>query len=322
MWRDIELRELRIFLALADELHFGRTAERLGISQPGVSEAVRALESRLGVKVFERTSRRVRLTPAGEELRRNLVPALAVLDQALAETSELSRAVRGLLRVGFVLTTEGPALSRLIAAFRARYPGCEARLHEVETFDAYRALRRGDIDVLCNWLAVDEPDLTAGAAFAYYQRALAVAPSHRLAAKPTVSVEDLASEEVALLPPTTPSGVYDLLIPPRTPSGRPIRRTQPVQTINEILSLVAQGRIVHPTSSTVPIFDRNDVVLIPISDLPPLPLGLVWRTSRENPRIRALNQTARAMTAAGGATQSQHASELRPERDSNARPTA
>ena len=322
MWRDIELRELRVFLTLADELHFGRTAQRLGISQPGVSEAVRVLESRLGVKVFERTSRRVRLTPAGEELRRNLVPALAVLDQALAGTSELSRAVRGLLRVGFVLTTEGPALSRLIAAFRARYPGCEARLHEVETFDAYRALRRGDIDVLCNWLAVDEPDLTAGAPFAYYQRALAVAPSHRLAAKPTVSVEDLASEEVALLPPTTPSGVYDLLIPPRTPSGRPIRRTQPVQTINEILSLVAQGRIVHPTSSTVPIFDRNDVVLIPISDLPPLPLGLVWRTSRENPRIRALNQTARAMTAAGGATQSQHASELRPERDSNARPTA
>jgi DNA-binding transcriptional LysR family regulator len=267
-----------------------------------VSEAVRVLESRLGVKVFERTSRRVRLTSAGEELRRNLVPALAALDQALAETSELSRAVRGLLRVGFVLTTEGPALSRLMAAFRARYPGCEARLQEVETFDAYRALRRGDIDVLCNWLAVDEPDLTAGTAFAYYQRALAVAPSHRLAAKPTVSVEDLASEEVALLPPTTPSGVYDLLIPPRTPSGRPIRRTQPVQTINEILSLVAQGRIVHPTSSAVPIFDRNDVVLIPISDLPPLPLGLVWRASRENPRIRALNQTARAMTTASDAT--------------------
>ena len=302
MWRDIELRELRVFLTLADELHFGRTAQRLGISQPGVSEAVRVLESRLGVKVFERTSRRVRLTPAGEELRRNLVPALAVLDQALAETSELSRAVRGLLRVGFVLTTEGPALSRLIAAFHARYPGCEARLQEVETFDAYRALRRGDIDVLCNWLAVDEPDLTAGTAFAYFPRALAVAPAHRLAAKPAVSVEDLASEEVALLPPTTPSAVYDLLIPPRTPSGREIRRTQPVQTINEILSLVAQGRIVHPTSSAVPIFDRNDVVLVPISDLPPLPLGLVWRTSRENPRIRALDQTARSMTTADGAT--------------------
>ena len=285
---------------LADELHFGRTAERLGISQPGVSEAVRVLESRLGVKVFDRTSRRVRLTPAGEELKRNAAPALALLDQALAQTSQLSHAVRGLLRVGFVLTTEGPALSRLVAAFQARYPACEVRLQEVETFDAYRALRRSDIDVLCNWLAVDEPDLTAGAAFAYYPRALAVAATHRLAGQHTVSIEDLANEDVASLPPTIPPAVYDLIVPPRTPSGHPIRRTQPVQTINEILSLVARGRIVHPTSSTVPIFNRDDIVLIPIEGLPPIPLGLVWCTSRENPRIRALNEVARSMIAAPG----------------------
>ena len=300
MWHDVELRELRIFLVVADELHFGRTAERLGISQPGVSEAVRVLESRLGVKVFDRTSRRVRLTPAGEELKRHLAPALAGLDQALAQTSQLSRSVRGLLRVGFVLTTEGPALSGLVATFQARYPACEVQLQEVETFDAYRALRRGDIDVLCNWLAVDEPDLTAGTAFAYYPRALAVAATHLLATQDTVSIEDLANEDVALLPPTIPSAVYDLIVPPRTPSGHPIRRTQPVQTINEILSLVARGRIVHPTSSTVPIFNRDDIVLIPIQDLPPIPLGLVWCTSRENPRIRALNEVARSMTAAPG----------------------
>jgi DNA-binding transcriptional LysR family regulator len=295
MWRDVELRELRIFVVLADELHFGRTAQRLGISQPGVSEAVRGLEARLGVRVFDRTSRRVRLTPAGHALRRNLEPALAALDRALTETSSLAHSVRGLLRIGFVLTTEGPALSRLVARFQARYPGCEVRLQEVETFDAYRALRQGDIDVLCNWLAVDEPDLTAGVAFATYQRALAVAPSHRLAKRRSVSVEDLADEEVALLPASTPRAVYDLLVPPQTPSGRPIRRTQPVQTINEILSFVARGRIVHPTSSDVPIFGRDDIVLVPIDDLPPIPLGLVWSASRDNPRIRALEDVAKSM---------------------------
>jgi DNA-binding transcriptional LysR family regulator len=295
MWTDVELRELRIFLVLADELHFGRTATRLGISQPGVSQAVRTIESRLGVKVFDRTSRRVRLTSAGEVLRSRLAPALAALEQALADTDDLSGAVSGLLRIGFVLTTEGPALSRLVTAFQAHYPACEVRLQEVETFDAYRGLRRGDIDVLCNWSAVDEPDLTAGATFAYYQRALAVAASHRLAHRSTVSVEELADEEVALFPSTVPSAVYDLLVPPRTPSGRVIRRTQPIRTIHEILSFVARGRIVHPTSSTVPIFDRDDVVLVPIHDLPPIPLGLIWSTSRENPRIRALNDTARSL---------------------------
>ena len=297
MWRDVELRELRIFLVLADELHFGRTAERLGISQPTVSEAIRILESRLGVRVFDRTSRRVRLTPAGEDLRRRVGPALAAMERALAETSELSRSVRGLLRIGFVLTTEGPPLSRLVAVFRAQHADCEVRLAEVETFDAHRALRRGDIDVLCNWLAGGESDLAASQPFAHYKRALAVAPSHRLAGRRTVSVEDLADEGVALLPPSVPSGIYDLLVPPCTPSGRPIRRTQPVQTVNEILALVALGQIVHPTSSDVPIFDRDDIVLVPFDDLAPLPLGLVWLASRDNPRIRALDTLASSMAA-------------------------
>ena len=153
---------------------------------------------------------------------------------------------------------------------------------------------------MCNWLAVDEPDLTAGTAFTHYQRALAVAATHRLAGQQAVSIEDLADEEVALLPRSIPPAVYDLLVPPRTRSGRPIRRTQPVQTINEILSLVARGSIVHPTSSTVPIFNRDDVVLIPIDDLPPLPLGLVWCVSRENPCIRALNEVASSLIAAPG----------------------
>ena len=94
MWKNVELRELRIFLVLAEELHFGRTAERLGISQPGVSEAVRVLESRIGVKVFDRTSRRVRLTPGkGEGLKRSLVPAPAVRS-APASRQEPTRPAR------------------------------------------------------------------------------------------------------------------------------------------------------------------------------------------------------------------------------------
>ena len=203
------------------------------------------------------------LTSAGEELRRKLVPALIALENVLAETSDVSGDIRGLLRIGFVLTTEGPALSRLVAEFQARYPDCEVRLQEVETFAPVpgSAPRRDRRLVQLARRRRTRSERRSGDRI--LRPTLAVAPSHRLAAKATVSIEDLADEQVALLPSSTPTAVYDLLIPPLTPSGRPIRRTQPVRTINEILSFVARGHIVHPTSSNVPIFDRDDVVLIP-----------------------------------------------------------
>ena len=89
-------------------------------------------------------------------------------------------------------------------------------------------------------------------------------------------------------------------MPPRTPTGRPIRRTQPVQTINEILSLGGPRAHCAPDQFHRPLFNRDDVVLIPIAGLPPLPLGLVWCASRENPRIRALNEIAGTMIAVPG----------------------
>lgn len=295
MWTAVELRELRIFLALADELHFGRTAERLHISQPGVSQAVRSLEARIGARLFERTSRRVSLTAAGGELRRNLVPALASLDRALAQASEHAASVAGHLRIGFTSTSDGPSLHRLIDAFQTRYPGCPVILHEVDTRDPYAAVRRGDVDVLVNWLAVDEPDLTAGPAISLHSRLLVAARSHRLATRTSVLIEDLADEQVALVPPPFPAALYDAILPPRTPSGRPVARTQLVRSVNEIAAHVAHGRIVHVTMTGVPVFGRDDAVLIPIQDLAPTPLGLIWSTARENAKIRALGGAARAI---------------------------
>ena len=295
MWTAVELRELRIFLALAEELHFGRTAERLQISQPGVSEAIRSLEARIGTRLFERTSRLVRLTGAGEELRGNLVPALAAVDRALAQASNHAASVTGPLRIGFTSTTEGPPLHRLIDEFQSRHPGCQVILHEVDSGDPYGEVRRGDVDVLVNWLAVDEPDLTAGPPVSLHSRLLVVARSHRLATRSSVLIEELADEQVVLLPPPFPAALYDAILPPRTPSGRPIARTQPVRSIHETAAHVAHGKIVHVTMAGVPVFARDDAVLIPIQDLAPTPLGLIWSTARENATIRALGDVARTM---------------------------
>ena len=284
MWSAVELRELRIFLALAEELHFGRTGERLRISQPGVSEAIRSLEARIGARLFERTSRRVSLTASGEEFRRDLVPALAAVDRALAQASDHAASVAGSLRIGFTQTTDGPPLHRLIDAFQSRHPDCQVILHEADTWDPYAVLRHDHADVLVNWLAVDDPGLTAGPVIALHDRVLAVARSHRLATRTSVLLEDLADEEVAQPPQSFPAALHDALQPPRTPSGHPIARTQLVRSINKVAAHVAHGRIVHFTMTGIAVFARDDIVFIPIQDLTPFPSGSFGAPRARTPR--------------------------------------
>jgi len=98
----------------------------------------------------------------------------------LAETSDTAAGTGGTLRVGFTATTDMPPLSRLLAAFQQRHPGCQVATREVDSADPYAALRRGDVDVLVNWLACDEPDLTTGPAISLHDRVLVVARNHRL----------------------------------------------------------------------------------------------------------------------------------------------
>jgi DNA-binding transcriptional LysR family regulator len=186
-------------------------------------------------------------------------------------------------------------LTRLTEAFEARHPGSRAVLDVVSNFDPYSALRRGELDVLVNWLAVDEPDLTAGPVLEYRDRVLAVARADPLATQASVSLEDLADREVAQMTPPFPPALHDAIFPPRAPSGREIRRGPPVRSIHELVSLVARGQIVHPTASGIPMFTRDDIALVPITGLPPLPLGLIWVTAHENARIRALAETARSI---------------------------
>jgi DNA-binding transcriptional LysR family regulator len=295
----MDTAEIEVFLALAEELHFGRTAERLRMPQPRVSRLVSALEHRVGGVLFERTSRRVRLTPLGEQLRGQLQPVYRQLTAALDGARAAARDTAGVLRIGFSPTSNMAALTRLTGAFEARHPGCRAVLEGMSNLDPYSALRRGELDVLVNWLAVDEPDLTVGPVLEYRDRVLAVASTDPLAARQSVSVEDLADRDVALMTPPFPPALYDAIIPPCTPSGRVISRSQTVRSIHELVALVARGRMVHPTAAGIPMFARDDICLIPITDMPPLPLGLIWCTAHHNARIQALAETVRSLRREG-----------------------
>ncbi len=293
----MDVQQVEAFLAVADELHFGRAAERLVQSRPRVSKLIASLEREVGGALFDRTSRRVRLTPLGTRFRDQLRPGYAQMLAALADARAAATQASGVLRVGFTVTTGGEALTRLVTVFGSVRPGCQVILKEVSIGDPYAPLRRDEIDVLVNWLAVDEPDLTAGPVIDRCDRVLAVAAGHSLAAGPPVTAEDLADLEMAWVPPSVPTALYDALIPPRTPSGRPVRRTQQVEGLHHTLALVASGRMVHLTVASLPLAQRADITLIPITGLPPLPLGLIWCTTHENARIRALAQTAVAMSS-------------------------
>jgi hypothetical protein len=117
----------------------------------------------------------------------------------------------------------------------------------------------------------------------------------RLAARESVSVEDLGDEEVRQKAPTVPAALFDAIVPPVTPSGRPIRRTYPWTDDEDVLMAVARGRIVHPGMAGLPLTTRPDFVQVPVRDLPPIPVGLIWRAAHENARIRALAAAARAI---------------------------
>jgi DNA-binding transcriptional LysR family regulator len=174
-------RQVRVFLVLADELHFGRVAERLGLSQPRVSRLVAALEREVGGALFERTSRRVRLTSLGTPLRDGWGPGYAQLLAALDDACAAARQPAGTVHAGFIRTAGGAALTSLVRAFETAHPGSVVRLNEVGMLDLYGPLRRGDIDVLVSWLVPGEPGLTMGPVIEHGVRVLAVGREHPLA---------------------------------------------------------------------------------------------------------------------------------------------
>ena len=295
----MDTADIEIFLTLAEELHFGRTAERMYVGQPRVSRVIAELENQAGGKLFERTTRKVRLTPLGTQLRDRLQPAYTQLQAAFDDARRASRETAGELRIGFTVLIQGEALTRLVTAFEADHRGSRVALHEVDIVTLYAALRHGQVDVLVNWLALDEPDLTTGPAIEHRDRVLAVGVTHPLARRQSIAAEELADYELTGVSQGLPAALLDAIIPPRTPSGRLTRRIS-AGSIQEMQTDIARGLAVHPTLADVLMLRRSDTVLVPIDGLPPLPLGLIWCTAHENARIRVLASTARRLYPRSG----------------------
>ncbi|GAB2828632.1 LysR family transcriptional regulator [Actinoallomurus bryophytorum] len=298
----MEQREIEAFLTLADELHFGRTAERLHVSTARISQAIKTLERRVGAPLFERTSRRVALTPLGRRLHEDLRPAYQGIQEGLERAIAAGRGVDGVLRVGFVNAAAGRLILLVADGFRVRHPRCAVEIREVQVGDCLVALRAGEIDVLLATFPIEEADLTTGSVLLSEPRVLAVSSRHPFARRESVSLEDLARDEVLRAPCSDLDYWEAARVPERTPGGRPIERGQPTATFQEMLTLIGAGRGIYPVGAhATRYYTRPDVTYVPFRGAPPLEWGLIWRTSAETSRVRAFDEAARdVITARGG----------------------
>jgi len=300
----MELREVEALLVLAEELHFGRAADRLGCSRARMSQLIRDLEREVGGSLFERTSRRVALTPLGERFRRGAGCGYEQLQRTLDETRLCARSVVGRLRVGYLPSIGGELATRLAVAFEERHPDCTVVLNAVgigRTVRPEESLEHNDV-VLCwspggNGRALAAPGLKVGRVLARTPRALLVPAGHPLTGRPAVRLDDLADYELLRPPSTVPPQIRDLWTPGATRSGRPLRHTARDMSEltgaadmhpDDMLTLVARGYGLHCTVATLlERYPFSGLDLITIEDMPPMAAVLVWRATDENEMIRA-----------------------------------
>ncbi|GAA2214894.1 LysR family transcriptional regulator [Nonomuraea monospora] len=288
----MEFRELECFIVLSEELHFARTAERLYLSPGRVSQLLRSLETRIGGRLFDRTSRRVRLTPLGERFLADLRPAYDGMAQAVTSAKAAAREVTGVIRVGF-LATPTDVVTGSVRAFERRNPGCVVELVEIPLSDPFSKLRAGLVDVAFTLLPVDEPDLVTGEGLNRVSHLLGVSVRHPLAGRAGIGVEELAEVPLIGLEGPAPRAWHERIAPSVTPSGRPIPRAGKVATTQEGLTQVAlnRGGMLFCTPTALQLA-RPDLSFVPVTGLPPSILGLAWVRARETAAIRAFDEAA------------------------------
>ena len=191
----MNLQRLRYFVAVAEELHFGRAADRLNMSQPPLSQQIRLLERELDTALFDRSTRRVSLTDAGTFLYPEAVRLLAEADRVDHLMDQRRRGQAGTLRVGFVDSAAYEVMPRALSEYRRRWPLVDYELHTMSSDEQVRALREGRIDVGIARAATDPRHVEVTLVM---QEPLLVAmgASHRLAATPQASLRDLAGEPI------------------------------------------------------------------------------------------------------------------------------
>jgi DNA-binding transcriptional LysR family regulator len=282
---DLEVRQLRYFVAVAEELHFGRAAERLGMAQPPLSRAIREVERQLGVRLFERTTRAVSLTPAGEVLLRDARRALDAVSAASRRASNAGRP-SPTLRLALKADFDAGLLPHIIAAYREAPASLPVEVLLGGRGEQVPALHDGRADVallptpfddrgLDHELLITEPNLVA------------LAVTDPLAARPSLRLADFTGRD---LPDGSPAHEG-----PQAPHGRPSRLD-----MTQIFNLIEIGSVVwFVPASVARRYTRPDVVYRPVEGLRDAGLVVAWPQECRSPAVAAFVRVALDVAQAG-----------------------
>jgi len=281
----IETRLLQQFVAVAEELHFNRAAERLHMAQPPLSQAIRKLESALGAPLFVRTNRSVALTPAGAAFLVTARSTLRALDEGVAQTRRVAQGIEGHLTLTFINIAPYAPLLRALRAFRSAWPGVSFTMVEATTQEQVVALEQGRADIgFMRTPGTSTPHLRM-AALSSEPIVVALPAGHRLEAAPTVALASLRDEAFVASPRTLGMGFHDQLIGLCQAAGFVPNIVQHGRQMQTLVALVAAGFGVALLPASVATDAREDVVFRPLQveapdEMARLDLFMAWNATR------------------------------------------
>ncbi len=290
----MELRHLRYFVAVAEELHFGRAAKKLHIAQPPLSQQVMNLERELGVRLFDRTKRSIQMTDAGAYFLKEAQQLLLHVDQAAETARRIYRGQAGRLVVGFVGSVIHTFLPEGLRSFREHFPDVELVLQELNTAEQIKSLHARRIDV--GFLYPDVQDSTL--AFQPLTRTplMAVLPrKHALSNRKSVHIRELAQEPFIANTRSSEPVVRDAFISMCHSAGFSPKIAQEAGHVQTVLGLVAAGLGACLLPDFIKQIKRPGVQYVPLSGSPPqVQLAVVWRGDNSSALVKSFVQVIKS----------------------------
>ncbi|WP_020418939.1 LysR substrate-binding domain-containing protein [Amycolatopsis sp. ATCC 39116] len=292
----MELRHLRYFTAVAETCHFGKAAERLHMAQPALSHAIRQLEAELGAPLFTRTTRQVRLTPAGEFLLGEAQRVLDTVEDSVRGVRRIADGRLGLVRVGFTGTSAFSHLPRIARAVKRDLPGVAVEVHaDLLTPAQCDGLRNGDLDLAVLRPPAQGEDIDLHT-LEVEPLILAVPADHRLAVEPVVSVADLRTEGFISYA-AKDSVVNDAVMRSCQAAGFSPHREHEAAGTAVLLALVAGGLGIAVLPASARALPLAGVVFRDLADAGTVELALAWRRDNDSPLVRSVLEVLEAALA-------------------------